>query len=327
MSDLPQNPGEWQQLLEQDRPWYRTLGDNLQAFLAPPVVFITSSKPVKVADMWAGGASVGQLRRNELMSALAHALVLALLTLPFMNGALDPRTNGAGTVLSPFDVGKYELTYPRRAGPKPGGGGGGGERNPLAASRGHLPKSSLEIQLTPPAVVTRNPNPRLTAEPTVVVPPEVILKSPDVPAYGDPKSSALLPSGGPGHPAGIGPGSGRGVGPGDGDGVGPGEKYGTGGRQPVYRPGGNVSSPVCVYCPQPEFSDEARKARHQGRVLLWAVVDEQGRVRDIRVQQSLGMGLDEEAVRTVQNWRFTPAERLGKPVPVMMSIQVDFHLY
>ena len=319
MSDPKPNPREWQELLDDARPWYRTLGESLRAFLAPPVVFITNSKPVKVADMWAGGMSIGQLRRSEMMSALAHALVLALITIPFLNGTIKPPTERSA-VQPVLDLREYlPALSPARLHGDTRGGGSGGERNPLPPSRGRLPRFTLFTQLTPPAAVIRNLNPALPAEPTLVMPPEVRFPTPDVTAYGDPTSNALIPSGGPGRRGGIGTECCGGVGSGEGPHYGPGKG--------PYRIGDGVSSPVCVYCPQPEFSDEARKARHQGRVMLWAVVDEQGRVRDIRVQQSLGMGLDEEAIRTVQSWRFKPAERLGKSVPVLMSIQVDFHLY
>jgi TonB family protein len=61
--------------------------------------------------------------------------------------------------------------------------------------------------------------------------------------------------------------------------------------------------------------------------MLWAVVGEDGRVRDVRVVRGAGMGLDEQALNTVQGWRFKPSERGGKAVPVYMTIEVDFHLY
>jgi TonB family protein len=138
-------------------------------------------------------------------------------------------------------------------------------------------------------------------------------------------SGSLIPSGGPGSGGGIGTGFGGGVGSGGGPGVGPGFGGGTGGG--AFRIGGSVSAPTCIYCPDPEYSEEARKARHQGVVVLWAIVDESGKARSIRVQKSLGLGLDESALRAVQNWRFRAAERFGKPVPVYMTIEVNFHLY
>ncbi len=272
----------------------------------------------------------GQLRRSELLSALAHVVVvLALVSLPYLNGATDMKPKPKPVEITSWgEIGPYQPFYPRvaRDAGKGGGGGGGGERNPLKASGGRLPRFSLDIQLAPPAAVTRNPNPRLAAEPTVVVPPEISFRNPDTPAYGDPTSRATIPSSGPGERGGIGSGCCGGVGPDKGLGVGPGKKFGIGGDEP-YGVGRGVSPPVCIYCPQPEYSEEARKVRYQGKVMLWAVVDEEGRVREVRVARAAGMGLDEQAVATVQGWRFKPAERGGRAVPVYMTIEVDFHLY
>src|SRR5260370_2430811 len=84
---------------------------------------------------------------------------------------------------------------------------------------------------------------------------------------GDPLAASVTYSGGPGGGGGIGTGEAGGIGSGSGGGVGPGEGGGTGGG--VFRAGVNgVGSPMCIYCPQPEYSDEARKAKYQGTVLL-----------------------------------------------------------
>jgi TonB family protein len=284
-----------------------------------------SSKPVAVPDIWNVRLYQQQANRTALVSALTHATVLLLVLFPFVrqSAQAEPEDGLLGE-LEVTDLAPYKLTLPPSP-KKAGGGGGGGERNPLPASKGRLPKFSLSAQLTPPAAVIRNPNPKLTAEPTVVVPPNIQIQQPDMSAYGDPQSASLIPSGGPGSGGGIGTGSGGGVGSGFGPGVGPGFGGGVGGG--AFRIGGNVSAPTCIYCPDPEYSEEARKARHQGVVVLWAIVDESGRARNIQVQKSLGLGLDEAAMRAVANWRFRAAERSGKPVPVYMTIEVNFHLY
>ena len=204
-----------------------------------------------------------------------------------------------------------------------GGGGGGGDRDKLPASRGALPKFSRE-QITPPAVVVRNPNPQLAVEPTVVVPPEIRL--PQIGPLGDPLSSVLgPPSNGPGSGGGIGSGSGGGVGSGHGPGVGPG--WGGGISGGVYRIGGGVSAPRLIYGPDPEFSEEARKANYQGTVVLWVIVGTDGRTHEIRVQRPLGMGLDEKAIEAVRVWRFEPARKNGQPVAVQVNVEVNFRLY
>lgn len=118
--------------------------------------------------------------------------------------------------------------------------------------------------------------------------------------------------------------SGYGLGSRKGPGLGPGWDGGTG--RDMFRIGGPVSAPQCAFCPDPKYSEEARRARHQGTVLLRVIVDEQGRAQDIRIVKKLGLGLDEEAVRGVRKWRFKPAERFGKPVAVYMNIEVNFRI-
>jgi len=96
----------------------------------------------------------------------------------------------------------------------------------------------------------------------------------------------------------------------------------------IVEPAGSskVSVPKCLDCPQPEYSPEARKAGLQGTVVLWVDLDDEGRVRDVQVAKGLGMGLDEQAVRAVQRWRYKPAERDGKPVPAYMTLEVTFRI-
>jgi TonB family protein len=203
-----------------------------------------------------------------------------------------------------------------------GGGGGGGDRDKLAASKGRLPRQSLE-QITPPMVVVRNDAPKLTAEPTVVAPP---IQMSQIGPIGDPLSKVLgPPSNGTGFGGGIGSGSGGGVGSGRGPGVGPGYGGGIGGG--IYRVGGGVSAPRAIYSPDPEYSEEARKAKYQGTVVLWMIVDADGRPRDIKVMRSVGLGLDEKAIEAVKTWKFEPAHKDGHAVAVQISVEVDFRLY
>ncbi len=205
-----------------------------------------------------------------------------------------------------------------------GGGGGGGDHDKLAASKGALPKSSRQ-QITPPQVVVRNETPKLTAEPTVVVPPEIRLPQGNM--FGDPLSKALasLPSNGTGLGGGIGSGTGTGVGSGNGPGVGPGSGGGIGGG--VYHVGGGVLPPKVLYDPEPDYSDEARKVKRQGSVILWVVVGTDGRPHEIKVQRSLGMGLDEKAVEAVRRWKFEPARKDGQAVAVQIFVEVSFRIY
>ena len=207
------------------------------------------------------------------------------------------------------------------------GGGGGGDHDVLAAPKGRMPKVAMQ-QITPPAIVVRNEHPKLAVEPTVVVPPQVHLADNHMPNIGMTSSAAMPgapPSNGTGSGGGIGSGSGGGVGEGHGPGIGAGSGGGIGGG--VYKVGGGISAPQAVSAPDPDYTEEARRAKRQGTCVLWLIVDSSGRPRDIRVVRGLGFGLDAKALEAVKQWKFQPALKDGKPVDVQISVNIDFHLY
>jgi periplasmic protein TonB len=150
--------------------------------------------------------------------------------------------------------------------------------------------------------------------------------SPNLDNFGDPLAKLLTLSGGPGGGGGIGTGTGGGIGSGEGGGLGPGKGGGTGGG--VFRPGtGGVGEPTCAYCPQPTYSEEARKAKYMGVVVLQVVVTADGRATQIEVVKGPGLGLEEKAVDAVKQWRFKPAlGPNGKPVATLVTIEVNFRL-
>ena len=89
---------------------------------------------------------------------------------------------------------------------------------------------------------------------------------------------------------------------------------------------GSVTPPVPIYTPEAKFTAEARKKDIQGICLVSLIVDAYGMPQNIRVVKSLGYGLDEAAIEAVQRYRFRPATKEHRPVPVMMSIEVNFRL-
>ena len=96
----------------------------------------------------------------------------------------------------------------------------------------------------------------------------------------------------------------------------------------MYRVGGGISAPVPIIQPEAEFSDEARRAKYQGEVMISLIVDAQGNPQNPRVVRPLGMGLDEKALEAVRKYKFKPALKDGRtPVPVMVTIAVNFRLY
>src|ERR1051325_11693654 len=122
--------------------------------------------------------------------------------------------------------------------------------------------------------VVNNPDPKLTMEPTIIAPPDVNLPNVNMSQYGDPLAKIGPASNGPGSGGGIGIGKGGGVGSGKGGGYGPGEGEGFGGG--VFRVSGGVTAPQLLHKIEPEYSEEARKAKYQGTVLLYVQVTPDG---------------------------------------------------
>jgi TonB family protein len=325
--NLNSNPGaepELHLLLAPDtfEPLWKSLFRGLDEYFFPKKLppLKLQSKPIPVKDIW---GFYNYKKNGALGSTVAHVIVIALI----ISGTILGRRLVTKVEAKPqvetklIDPGDYSL---KPAKTQAGGGGGGGDRDVLQASKGRLPKFSMQ-QITPPAAVIRNPNPKLAVEPTVIVPPDIKVATLNMPNLGDPKSSAVIPSNGTGSGSGIGSGSGGGVGSGTGPGVGPGEGGGMGGG--VFRPGKGVTPPRVIYQTDPEFSEEARKAKYQGTCVLGLVVDANGHPTSIRVLSALGMGLDEKAIESVKNWKFEPGKKDGHDVAVEIAVEVDFHLY
>ncbi len=193
-------------------------------------------------------------------------------------------------------------------------GGGGGQHDPLPVTRGNPPKFSPE-QLNPPKAAIENA--KLTPPVTVNVQSDLKMATTDVPQFGMPNSPLVGMSMGNGRGTGIGGGTGDGFGVGSGGGLGGG----------VHRVGGGVSAPEVLSAPEPEFSEEARKARVSGDVTVYLQVDVNGRPTHVRVMRGIGLGLDEKALEAVRQYRFKPATENGHPVVVEMNVVVNFNIY
>jgi TonB family protein len=205
-----------------------------------------------------------------------------------------------------------------------GGGGGGGNHELLEASKGKLPEFAKK-QIVPPQILKID-NPKLAAEPTVVMPEIKLPDNPNMPDLGIPQSPQVaFASQGSGSGSGFGSGSGGGLGSGRGNGIGPGEGGGYGGG--IYHVGGGVSNPILIYAPDPEFSDEARRAKYQGVCVVGLIVDTTGNTQHVHIVRALGMGLDEKAMEAVRQYKFKPAQFKGKNVAVEVNIEVNFRIY
>jgi periplasmic protein TonB len=236
------------------------------------------------------------------------------------------------------------ITLPWDLGPSGssgGGGGGGGKREPTPPSGGRMAEAS-PVQMVPPDPA--DPQPLMPAEDILQAAATVIMPI-DIPQDESlPIGDLAAPlsdrrSSGPGAGGGIGTGSGTGIGPGTGGGVGPGSGGGMGGGSGggigsgygpgigPYRVGGGVREPVLIYKTLPGYTEEARKNRVEGIVLLEVVVRANGSVDNAKVVRGLGFGLDESALReVVTKWKFKPGTLEGRPVDVQALIEVSFRL-
>ena len=276
-----------------------------------------------------------RIAQSTLVSIAIHLGAIALLLL--VSKQVSPRLSRVSSItiaplIAPF------LPHPT---PDQMPGAGGGMRRQIPATAGHLPK--IARQFIPPALEIANPKPELVMQPTIDAPPDASLSDSALTAIGDSLGNLMNNSAGMGGPLGIGNGRGTAIG----DGL-----TGT-----VYRQGNGVTAPVLIHSVEPGLraqaaepapkrrklfrcgraervrcarsfgrSDEARKARYSGIVKLGADIDGSGHPRNIRVVQSLGMGLDERAVEALALWLFRPGTKDGKPVAVSALVEVSFRL-
>lgn len=193
-------------------------------------------------------------------------------------------------------------------------GGGGGQRGPTPVSKGSPPKFA-DQQIVPPKAPPLQ-EPKIKIDPTVEVQKDVKMAS-NLPNFGLPNSPLPGVSMGNGSGTGLGSGNGSGIGPGSGGNIGGGPR----------RIGGGVSAPILIYSVEPEFSEEARKAKVAGNVLVNLWVDTNGNPSHVRVIRGVGMGLDEKAVEAVKQYKFKPAMENGKPVLVELNVEVNFQIF
>ena len=190
--------------------------------------------------------------------------------------------------------------------------GGGGSRPKSAAKSVEMPKPKPQ-PLPFPDPTPDEPEPLY--EPIQETAPQIVAQVGNDFSIGDVTGP---PGAGGFGGTGRGTGSGSGIGPGSGPGVGDG----------VYGIGGGVKAPVAIFQPLPLYTEDARKARVEGIVLLQAIIRKDGTVDSFRVIRGLGYGLDESAINTIATkWRFKPGTLSGQPVDVQANIEVSFRLY
>jgi TonB family protein len=221
------------------------------------------------------------------------------------------------------------------------GGGGGGNHNRTQAQVGALPPPSI-VPARIPVVLQKNPT--LPAAGIDLDP--ALWNAIPAKAFGDPRSSSIVASNGPGTGGGMGNGDGTGIGSGKRAGVGPGENgnIGGGSRSPggggvggsdgsddgldgTYKPSQVDQKLRLLQKPEPQYSEDARKNQIMGTVILRVVFTRFGEVTNIRTVHPLPFGLTEKAIAAARNIRFIPAKRNGQPVSVHMQLEYNFNLY
>jgi periplasmic protein TonB len=255
--------------------------------------------------------------KAQSVSAGVHIALLALLLFAAFSVS-NPGAPRDATLLGPSrTILPYILARPDITGkPSLGKEGGGGEREDKPTRAANLAPFS-PMPLAPPRL-NRNENPELPAPPAVLDPNAPASVS-SVTNLGLPWMKSDTDSAGPGNSHGFGNGDGNSMGDGSRNGAGEGEDEG------AYA---NVATQVtCVYCPQPSYTDEARKMKLQGKLLLRVLVGTDGRAQRIQIIQGLGMGLDERAVEALRGWRFSPARDANKrAVPTWVTVETRFQL-
>jgi TonB family protein len=221
--------------------------------------------------------------------------------------------------------------------PGPGGGGGGGglrqrQAPPKAMREGRRAISSPVPERREPKPIEPAPTPPEPKPVPLKAEPLPIVVAPIVVAPADPRtragvfqeSTAETDSRGSGKGGGVGAGTGTGIGEGTGSGIGPGSGGGTGGGP--YRPGSGISPPRLLKEVRADYTEEARLRGLNGEVVMEIVVRRDGSVGEVRILQGLGGGLNERAAQAVRQWRFSPAERQGVAVDVIVEVAVEFKL-
>ena len=305
------------QFSESSESWVQRVVENLRL-----AVSAARLKPFSANGVPLHFDSIDLSARNggaQTVSAGVHVAILTILLFavaatPVPRRIFEPMPLGPGKALLRY----MPALHPEATGqPSLGSDGSGGNRDKLPARVGDLaPFSSMP--LAPPRL-NRNQADEL-AVPPAIFDPNAPANVPTVSHLGLPWMNTDTDS------AGRGKGHGFGEGDGDtmGDGTGPGAGNGVG-RGPYA----NVVSPVtCLYCPDPGYTEEARKAKVQGRILLQVLVGPDGRAQRIEVLRGLDAGLEERTREAIRTWRFSPGrDAANRPVTAWVTIETRFQLF
>jgi protein TonB len=268
----------------------------------PPLVL--ESKPIPRPDLLATKQDPRATASAIVIYAVVIAICVAWGTHKFHQYQLQKAMELTEVVPPPMDPALNKM------------GGGGGQHGAAPVSKGRLPKFA-EQQITPPAAPPLEEPKIRMPDPTIQVQTNLKMANNNMPNFGDPNSTLGGNSLGRGNGTGIGNGYGNGLGPGSGG------NYGGG----VKNIGGGVKGPILTYSVEPEFSEEARKAKFQGVVLVGLIVDLKGMPQNVHILRGVGMGLDEKAMEAVRQYRFKPGTENGKAVATYLNVEVNFEIF
>lgn len=273
-----------------------------------------------VGEVSSGGFEAKRAGNATLVSFLVHAGFVLLVLFAIANPPSRP-------VLQIPERTPDDIVWLDVEGPG-GGGGGGGNKTPEPPRKVELKGAEkVAVPIEKPKVEMAKPEPPPPPTPQIEIPArQTATGVVDLPGVVSNLPTAAVPSLGSGVGGGAGTGKGTGSGAGQGSGLGDGFGGGTGGG--VFRPGNGVETPQVLHEEKPEYTAGAMRAKVQGTVEVEAVVMSDGTVGQVQIVRSLDdrFGLDDEAIKAVKRWRFRPGTRQGKPVAVLVNIELTFTL-
>ena len=296
--------------------WLRRVRDNFRQLLTPARIFPSSANGAPIHFLnWEKSRRTG---RAQGASFLTHTVILVALVAVAFRPHVEKYKSGPSSQKTPslFPLPANFLDSFRGHRPTDGSGSSSGHDTRPTTQGNPPPRSSIQF-LKP--TLPENQHPDLPIPPTIldVSAPRVLTPVDNI---GLPWMPEQNNSSGRGKNHGIGENPGDSIGDTAGGGVGRGPTPG------FYQPG--TTLPSCAYCPDPQYTDEAREAKLQGKVTLQVLVSAEGRATQIRIVQGIGMGLDERAAQAIRGWKFVPArDAARRPVSHWVTIEAIFRLF
>jgi protein TonB len=298
-------------------PWFLRVWENLRQLFTAVPLFPSSANGAPIHLLEHKGSP--RIIRAQAVSLLTHAAMIAVLAFAAMHLYRSAKPSGAGVTAIQARWRFPSGLLAREVGLRPDAGAGtGGGRTPIPATTGDLVPAS-SIQLVKPSLPVKQ-------EAQILVPPSILdASAAPVPTFVNKIGLPWM------HDDTNSPGSGDSntIGSGQGNTMGDGEKDGPGGQgSSLTKYSGGVTRPKCAYCPDPQYTDEAREAKLQGAVTLLVLVGADGRASQIRIVRGIGLGLDDRAVQAIRSWKFVPAlDASRRAVPAWVTVEAVFRLF